>query len=142
MSRRRRNLSASEGRAARRAPTERRRLRREAESESATLREAINAYATGFRKDPAHYYSGINAVTLLHLLAHLSDDDLKVRMEMEGGVRWAIRGALERNPKDYWARISLAELEVLVRAKPAVDAATRPTGVGPVTMSGRQLPRL
>ena len=100
-------------------------LRREAEIESATLREAINAYATGFRKDPAHYYSGINAVTLLHLLAHLSADDVKadVRTEMEGGVRWAIRGALERDPKDYWARISLAELEVLAGTKQAVDAA-------------------
>jgi tetratricopeptide (TPR) repeat protein len=47
-------------------------MRREAEIESGILHEAINAYATGFRKDPAHYYSGINAVTLLHLLAHLS----------------------------------------------------------------------
>ena len=100
-------------------------MRREAEMESATLREAINAYASGFRKDPAHYYSGINAVTLLHLLAHLSADDVKadVRAEMEGGVRWAIRGALERNPKDYWARISLAELEVLAGNKQAVDTA-------------------
>jgi MAP3K TRAFs-binding domain len=101
-------------------------MRREAEIESATLCEAINAYSTGFRKDPAHYYSGINAVTLLHLLAHLSAGDAKADVlctEMEGGVRWAIRGALERNPKNYWACISLAELEVLVGAKPAVDAA-------------------
>jgi tetratricopeptide (TPR) repeat protein len=100
-------------------------MRREAEIESGILHEAINAYAAGFRKDPAHYYSGINAVTLLHLLAHLSADDLKadVRAEMEGGVRWAIRGALERNPKDYWARISLAELEVLMGARQAIDAA-------------------
>ena len=101
-------------------------MRREAEIETGILHEAINAYATGFRKDPAHYYSGINAITLLHLLAHLSAaDDVKadVRAEMEGGVRWAIRGALERNPKDYWARISLAELEVLVGARQAIDAA-------------------
>lgn len=100
-------------------------LRREAEAESAILREAINAYATGFRKDPAHYYSGINAVALLHLSAHLSAEDVKadVRIEMEGGVRWAIRGALEKNPKDYWARITLAELEVLVGVRQAVDAA-------------------
>jgi len=102
-------------------------MRREAETEGAILREAINAYATGFRKDPAHYYSGINALTLLHLLAHLSAEEVKadVGIEMEGGVRWAIRGALERNPKDYWARISLAELEVLVGARKAVDAAYR-----------------
>ncbi|HEX5021590.1 MAG TPA: tetratricopeptide repeat protein, partial [Candidatus Binatia bacterium] len=100
-------------------------MRREAEIETGILHEAINAYATGFRKDPAHYYSGINAITLLHLLAHLATDDVKadVRAEMEGGVRWAIRGALERNPKDYWARISLAELEVLVGARQAIDAA-------------------
>lgn len=100
-------------------------MRHEAEAESAILREAINAYATGFRKDPAHYYSGINAVTLLHLLAHLCREDTNaaVRKEMEGGVRWAVRGALERNAKDYWARISLAELEVLSGSKEAVDTA-------------------
>ncbi|MPZ76426.1 MAG: DUF4071 domain-containing protein [Deltaproteobacteria bacterium] len=97
----------------------------EAEAEIGTLREAINAYATGFRKAPTHYYSGINAVTLLHLLAHLSAHDVMadVRMEMEGGVRWAIRGALEKDPKDYWARITLADLEVLVGVKQAVDTA-------------------
>jgi tetratricopeptide (TPR) repeat protein len=100
-------------------------MRYEAEAEIATLGEAINSYATGFRKDPAHYYSGINAVMLLHLLAFLSADDVKadVRKEMEGGVRWAIRGALEKDPKDYWARITLADLEVLVGSKQAVDTA-------------------
>jgi tetratricopeptide (TPR) repeat protein len=100
-------------------------MRYEAEAEIATLGEAINAYATGFRKNPAHYYSGINAVMLLNLLAFLSTDDVKadVRMEMEGGVRWAIRGALEKDPKDYWARITLADLEVLVGSKQTVEIA-------------------
>lgn len=100
-------------------------MRHEAEAELGILREAIEAYAAGFRKDPTHYYCGINAVTLLHLLAHLSSGDVKAdtRMEMEGGVRWAIRGALEKSPKDYWARITLADLEVLVGSKQAVDTA-------------------
>ena len=40
--------------------------------EEGMLREAINAYATGFRKDPTHYYSGINAVTLLYLQTDLT----------------------------------------------------------------------
>jgi tetratricopeptide (TPR) repeat protein len=102
-------------------------MRREAEAEIAMLKEAINAYATGFRKDPAHYYSGINAVTLTHISAHLSGDKETAdeTQEMEGGVRWAIRGALEKDPKDYWARVTLAELEVLVGAKPMVDTAYR-----------------
>jgi tetratricopeptide (TPR) repeat protein len=102
-------------------------MRREAEAEIASLDEAINAYATGFRKNPAHYYSGINAVMLLNLLAFLSIDDVKadVRTEMEGGVRWAIRGALEKDAKDYWARITLADLEVLVGSKQAVETAYR-----------------
>ena len=36
---------------------------------------------------------------------------------MEGGVRWAVRGALEKDKKDYWARVTLADLEVLANRK-------------------------
>jgi len=62
---------------------------RDAVLEEGSLREAINAYATGYRKDPMHYYSGINAVTLLYVQIHLTGKDERpgVRMEMEGGVR-------------------------------------------------------
>src|SRR5439155_1257888 len=83
---------------------------RDAVLEEGSLREAINAYATGYRKDPMHYYSGINAVTLLYVQSHLTGKDERpgVRMEMEGGVRWDVRGALEKDPKDYWARVTLA----------------------------------
>jgi tetratricopeptide (TPR) repeat protein len=100
-------------------------MRRDALQEEGLLREAINAYATGYRKDPTHYYSGINAVTLLYLQRHLSGQDERpgVRMEMEGGVRWDVRGALEKEPKDYWARVTLADLEVLVSAKDVVEDA-------------------
>lgn len=102
-------------------------MRKEAGVEEALLREAVNAYATGHRKDPTHFYSGINAVTLLHLQTHLTGNEerLAVRREMEGGVRWAVRGALEKDPKYYWARVTLAELEVLASAKNVVQEAYR-----------------
>ena len=100
-------------------------MRRDALQEEGSLREAINAYATGYRKDPTHYYSGINAVTLLYVESHLSEKDERpgVRSEMEGGVRWDVRGALEKDPKDYWARVTLADLEVLASEKDVVEDA-------------------
>jgi tetratricopeptide (TPR) repeat protein len=100
-------------------------MRRDAGAEDGYLREAINAYATGYRKNPAHYYSGINALTLSHLLAHVSGDDggAAERAIMEGGVRWALKAALEKDAKDYWARATLAELEVLVNTKTAIESA-------------------
>jgi tetratricopeptide (TPR) repeat protein len=100
-------------------------MKREAKAEIATLNEAIHAYSTGFRKDPTHCFSGINALTLSHIAAHLSSDNGKTngRREMEGGVRWAIRGALEKEPRDYRARVTLAELELLVGGKQTIDTA-------------------
>jgi tetratricopeptide (TPR) repeat protein len=95
--------------------------------EEGILREAIDAYATGFRKDPTNFYSGINAVTLLCLRGYLTgnDESSDVRAEMEGGVRWAVRGALEKNPKNYWARVTLADLDVLTRTEERVADAYR-----------------
>jgi tetratricopeptide (TPR) repeat protein len=102
-------------------------MRQDAAADDALLQEAIDAYAKGFRKDPSHYYSGINAVGLMHLLAHLTgnEEQLELRKEMEGGVRWAVRGALDRNSKDYWARATLAELEGLSNKKEIVEAALK-----------------
>ena len=102
-------------------------MRKDAADEEGLLREAINAYATGYRKDPSHFYSGINAVTLLYLQTHLTGNEerLAVRKEMEGGVRWDVRGTLEKDPKDYWARVTLAELEVLSSPKNIVQDAYR-----------------
>jgi hypothetical protein len=104
-------------------------MRQDAAADDALLREAIDAYAKGFRKDPSHYYCGINAVALMHLLAHLTgnEEELELRREMEGCVRWAVRGALEKNPKDYWARATLAELEGLSNKKAIVEAALKST---------------
>jgi tetratricopeptide (TPR) repeat protein len=100
-------------------------MRREAEAEEGLLQEAIAAYATGFRKDPSHFYSGINAVTLLHLQAHLTKNDqtAELREMMGGGVRWSLEVALTKEPKNYWARATLAELEVVLGKTDAVEPA-------------------
>ncbi len=100
-------------------------MREDAAAEDGFLREAIDAYATGYRKNPSHYYSGINALTLSYLLSHISGDEdgAADRAIMEGGVRWALKAALDRDPKDYWARASLAELEVLVSDTREVESA-------------------
>src|SRR5262249_1741079 len=102
-------------------------MRQDAAADDAVLPETINAYARGFRKDASHYYSGINAVALMHLLSDLTgkEENLEVRKEMEGGVRWAVRGALERDPQDYWARATLAELEGLSNEKEVIEAALK-----------------
>lgn len=42
-------------------------LRRDAALEDGYLGESIRWYAAGFRADPGHYYSGINALTLMRL---------------------------------------------------------------------------
>jgi uncharacterized protein DUF4071 len=100
-------------------------MRDEAAFEDTLLRQAIETYATGFVQDPRHYYPGINAVVLLHLLKHLTgeDQDAERREAMEGGVRWAVLRRLRQHPDDYWARITLADLLVLSGDKPAVERA-------------------
>jgi tetratricopeptide (TPR) repeat protein len=103
-------------------------MRDEAALEIGSLHEAARAYAAGFRHDPRHYYSGINAATLMHLARHLTadGDDPVLRTELEGGVRWAVRSALSKETherKDFWARATLAELELLVSDKRTVEKA-------------------
>ena len=103
-------------------------MRREAEYEDARLLKAAEAYADAFLENPAHYYSGINAVALFHLLRYLSERDAPPAIDvnaMEAAVRWAIYGALKKNDRDYWARATLAELELLVSDSRKVGRAYR-----------------
>ncbi|MFP3643350.1 tetratricopeptide repeat-containing protein [Paraburkholderia sp. SIMBA_054] len=94
------------------------------------LRESIAAYTEGFLRDATNYYCGINAVTLRHLERHLvggeSSENEAYRAEMEGGVRWAARAALSKESiekKDFWARVTLADLAVLVSDGPSIGRA-------------------
>jgi tetratricopeptide (TPR) repeat protein len=112
-------------------------LRQAASEEVGLLREAIGPYRKAFLIDPSHYYSGVNALTLQHLASHLGDPpsgagfpdagvpDAGVLDEAGGAVRWACRSALEREPKSYWARVSLAETELLVGDESRTVAAYR-----------------
>ena len=96
-------------------------LREAARGEDALLAEAIAPYLRGFVADPAHFYSGINALTLNVLRAHLEGEhDPALTDRLLAGLRWAIASALERAPKDYWARASLAELSLLCFGADAV----------------------
>ncbi|MGZ8266901.1 MAG: TRAFs-binding domain-containing protein [Burkholderiales bacterium] len=103
-------------------------MREAARLDLARLHEGVRAYAAGFRQDPRHYYSGINAATLLHLSRHLAgnDEEATLRSELEGGVRWSVRSALSKESaltKDFWARATLAELDLLTSDKPTTEKA-------------------
>ena len=103
-------------------------MRRDAGSEHCLLCEAVEPYKKGFLLDPNHYYSGINALTLLHVHLFLTGEDPQadMRVALEGGVRWAATSALSRETaykKDFWARVTLADLEVLLSDTPVVERA-------------------
>ncbi len=95
-----------------------------AASEDCLLEEVIHTYAEGFKMDPAHYYSGINAFTLLCLYKDLTGRDVEGLdpKALEGGLRWALYSMLEKKPRDYWTRVSLGDLECLAGG---VNAVTR-----------------
>jgi tetratricopeptide (TPR) repeat protein len=90
-------------------------MRQDAFVESALLKRAIDAYTSGFVKSPANFYPGINALALSCLLEHLTGSRMKKpeRQALEGGVLWAIRCALKKDPDDYWAKATLGDLALL-----------------------------
>ena len=96
----------------------------DARYEDALLRAAVSCYGTAFRSDPKHYYSGINALTLMHLQEHLIGDGAYLAtMEIMGGaVRFAAE--CEEDPeKLYWARSTLGDLQVLLGTQASVQSA-------------------
>lgn len=97
-------------------------MREAAQAELAVLEDAIKPYHQAFIADPSHHYSGINSLTLHLLLRHLGGDVTDTLVDnLIGGVLWAALSAQQRNPKDYWARASYAELCLLVNPKAAVQ---------------------
>jgi len=91
-------------------------MRARAAEAAALLRLALDSYQKAFLTDPRHAYSGINAATLWQLLEYLTGEGAATgeRRAVEGGTRWAARAARAKNPDDYWATVTLADLEVLV----------------------------
>ncbi|MGH8582842.1 MAG: tetratricopeptide repeat-containing protein [Gammaproteobacteria bacterium] len=99
-------------------------MRGDAGYEDALLRAAIASYATAVKAVPGHYYSGINAITLMHLNRDLTRDG---RYEpeaaaMAGGVRWG--ASCEQDPyQQFWAKSTLGDLEVLIGTPDSVTTA-------------------
>lgn len=96
--------------------------------EDCLLCEAIDTYLKAFLLDSTNYYPGINAVTLMHIQKYLKKEEKKTELlvALEGGVRWAVRSALTKetpDSKDFWARVTLGDLEVLVSDTPVVEKA-------------------
>jgi len=102
-------------------------MREKAGRELSQLMQAIEPYMKAFLRDPAHFYSGINACTLRHLQIHLGHRPATAASlsDLEGGVIWACQAALGRQPDDYWTRASWAELTLLLKPPDAVESAWR-----------------
>ncbi|WNM61706.1 tetratricopeptide repeat-containing protein [Candidatus Nitrospira neomarina] len=99
-------------------------MREEAAYEDALLRGAIDSYAKAYRHNPSHYYSGINALTLMHLYRHLTNDARydRDRETMAGAVRFAA----ECEPDEqqwFWSKATLGDLEVLIGTPETTKAA-------------------
>ena len=97
-------------------------LKDAASSEDALLADAITPYRRGFVADPSHYDSGINALTLNVVRAHLGGEHSADETDrLLAGVRWSVASALERSADDYWCRATQAELSLLCFDKAAVQ---------------------
>lgn len=100
------------------------RRRQVAIEEKALLQLALEGYLRGFRRDPANFYNGINALTLMHLQVHLglrdpADPQLAT---LTGAVRFGAESACD-GPDPFWALATLADLEALTgSAEAAVEA--------------------
>jgi tetratricopeptide (TPR) repeat protein len=99
-------------------------MREEAAYEDALLRAAIDNYARGYRRDPSHYYSGINALSLMHLHRHLTGDARYDRdmASMAGAVRFAAENETDEGQL-FWAKATLGDLEVLIGTPDTVRVA-------------------
>lgn len=99
-------------------------MRNDAKYEDALLRAAIDNYSKGYRAKPSHYYSGINALTLMHLFRHLTGNTTYDRdmATMAGAVRFAAECETDADQL-FWSKATLGDLEVLVGTPDTVTAA-------------------
>jgi tetratricopeptide (TPR) repeat protein len=99
-------------------------MRNEAADEDALLRASIDSYASGYRRNPNHYYSGINALTLMHLYRDLTHDpryDKDIDL-MAGAVRFAAECEPNESQR-FWSQVTLGDLEVLIGTPDTVKTA-------------------
>lgn len=94
--------------------------------EDALLRGAIESYSQAFRTSPGHYYSGINALTLMHLYRNLTRDtryDQDI-VTMAGAVRFAALCEADQYML-FWAKATLGDLESLAGSPETVTRTYR-----------------
>ena len=99
-------------------------MRDEAADGDALLRAAIDSYIAGYRRNPNHYYSGINALTLMHLyrdLTHETRYDKDIDL-MAGAVRFAAECEPNESQR-FWSQVTLGDLEVLIGTPDTVKTA-------------------
>ncbi|MFZ4802963.1 MAG: TRAFs-binding domain-containing protein, partial [Chlorobium sp.] len=99
-------------------------MRAEAAYEDALLRDAIESYVKAFRRNPVHYYSGINALALMYLHRYLTADNRydKEMILMAGAVRYSAECESDESQR-YWSEVTLGDLEVLTGTPQTVRAA-------------------
>jgi len=99
-------------------------MRDEAVYEDALLLAAIGSYTASYRSNPSHYYSGINALTLMHLHRYLTNDPRYDRAmnTMAGAVRFAAESKPDELQR-FWSNATLGDLEVLVGTPDTIKAA-------------------
>jgi len=97
-------------------------MRNDAANADARLRAAIESYRHAFRRNPGHYYSGINALTLMHVFLSLTGD---TRFFIEAkSMAGAVRYAAEYEPdQSFWSKATLGDLEVLLGTPETVTSA-------------------
>ena len=90
------------------------RRRQDAAYEDALLRAAIDSYTSAYRRNCGHYFSGINAVTLMSLYKHLTNNtryDAQLA-PMAGAVQFAAECEPDEKQR-FWALATLGDLQVL-----------------------------
>ena len=92
--------------------------RGKAKASAAHLERAVEIYTQGFQCDPSNFYPGINALTLGHLLQHLTGKAPKVDLPLiTQGVRWTVDCALSacaaESRSNYWALATRGELRLV-----------------------------
>lgn len=91
-----------------------------------SLLEAQNRYLSGFRADPSHYYSGINALTLMQIALHLGvvSESGPAPQTLAGAIRFAAESENDR-AASFWALTTLADLAVIEGSSEEAKAAYR-----------------
>ncbi|MFV2055006.1 MAG: tetratricopeptide repeat-containing protein [Thiohalomonadales bacterium] len=99
-------------------------MRDEAKDEDVMLRAAISSYTTGYRHNTSHYYSGVNALTLMYLYRHLTQDKRYNQeiADMAGAIRFAAQCEPDEQ-QHFWSLTTLGDLEVLIGTPDTVKSA-------------------